>query len=90
MSQDTSPTIKPTVLRMSDLCSTSKKQGFLPVTAPTIWRWLKNGEFPEPFKLGGYTTVWHISDVESWIENQKKTTDKHPPRSTTPKSLSKE
>ena len=72
MSQDTRTTIKPIVFRMSDLCSTSKNQGFLPVSPATIWRWVKDGTFPQPFKLGEKTTVWNVSDVESWIEKQKK------------------
>lgn len=76
MSQDTSVKVKPTVIRMSDLCSTPKSQGFLPVSPATIWRWIKDGTFPEPFKLGEKTTVWNISDVESWIEQQKNTHSK--------------
>jgi predicted DNA-binding transcriptional regulator AlpA len=85
MTQDTnqSPLVKPTIFRITDLSSSPKKQGFLPVSAATIWRWVLEGKFPKPFKLGEKTTVWHIAEVESWIEHQKQTTENRPPRKQT-------
>jgi prophage regulatory protein len=59
------------VIRMSGLCSTAKHQGLLPVSPATIWRWVKDGTFPAPFKLGSNTTVWDAGKVEAWIEEQK-------------------
>ena len=38
------------------------------VSKDTIWRWRRKGEFPAPFKLGGKTTRWRLSDVEEWEE----------------------
>ncbi len=36
------------------------------VSTDTIWRWKRNGEFPAPFKLGGNTTRWRLSDIEDF------------------------
>lgn len=35
------------------------------VSRPTIWRWLKEGQFPKPVKLAG-STRWRLSDLEKW------------------------
>lgn len=36
------------------------------VSKDSIWRWKRNGDFPKPVKLGGSTTRWRLSDIESW------------------------
>jgi predicted DNA-binding transcriptional regulator AlpA len=59
------------VYRIATLATTKKSQGLLPVSAPTLWRWVKNRTFPAPFKLGQNTTVWDAREVEAWIEEQK-------------------
>lgn len=43
------------------------KQGKLPVSPATIWRWVREGNFPKPFKLGASTTVWDAAEVEAFI-----------------------
>jgi predicted DNA-binding transcriptional regulator AlpA len=38
----------------------------------TIWRWCREGRFPQPVKLaGGNLTRWSISDVENWEQAQQ-------------------
>jgi prophage regulatory protein len=32
----------------------------------TIWRWTCQGDFPKPVKLGGTTTRWRLSEIETW------------------------
>jgi predicted DNA-binding transcriptional regulator AlpA len=59
------------VYRIKDLATTTKKLGLLPVSAATLWRWVKDEKFPKPFKLGEATTVWDASDVHNWIKQQK-------------------
>jgi prophage regulatory protein len=73
MQQDNqpNPSNRLSVHRMSGLATTPKSKGLLPVSPPTIWRWIKNGKFPAPFKLGQNTTVWDAREVEAWIEEQK-------------------
>jgi predicted DNA-binding transcriptional regulator AlpA len=39
----------------------------LPVSPATIWRWVRDGKFPKPLKLGPSVTGWHICEVEAFI-----------------------
>jgi prophage regulatory protein len=55
------------VIRISELASTKDKQGLLPVSRATLWRWVKSGEWPAPFKLGPNTTVWDLDAVEAHL-----------------------
>jgi len=34
----------------------------------TLWRWVAEGAFPKPYKLGPQTTVWKESEIDSYIE----------------------
>lgn len=48
----------PEVLRITNLSRT------------TIWRWIKQGEFPAPMQLGGNTSRsigWRRHDIDDWI-----------------------
>lgn len=40
----------------------------------TIWRWSREGRFPQPVRLAGNLTRWSLSDVESWESSQRRTT----------------
>lgn len=55
------------VIRISELASTKNKPGKLPVSPATLWRWVREGKFPKPFKLGESVTVWDLSLVEAFI-----------------------
>ncbi len=55
------------VIRISELASTKDKPGLLPVSRATLWRWVKSGEWPAPFKLGPNTTVWDLDAVEEHL-----------------------
>lgn len=39
---------------------------FLEVSRQTIWRWVREGKFPAPIKLGPNCTRWRLSDVQAW------------------------
>jgi len=54
-------------IRISDLATTQAKQGLLPVSPSTIWRWVREGHFPKPFKIGSRVTVWDRTEVEAFI-----------------------
>lgn len=43
----------------------------LGVSAWSIDRWRKLGQFPEPIWLGPSTPVWRISDVDAWMTKRK-------------------
>lgn len=55
------------VTRIADLATTKARTGRLPVSPATVWRWVKQGKFPAPFKLGPNTTVWDLDQVEAFL-----------------------
>lgn len=36
------------------------------VSVPTVWRWSRDGKFPQPVKLGENCTRWKLEDIEAW------------------------
>lgn len=40
----------------------------LPVNRSTLWRWVKNGYFPKPRKVGPGVTVWSHAEVVAFVE----------------------
>lgn len=41
------------------------------VSRSTIWRWLKEGKFPKPIRLGEGSTRWRLSDLEDWEKSKE-------------------
>ena len=39
----------------------------LPFSAPTLWRKVKAGTFPQPVKLSERVTAWNVGAVRAWI-----------------------
>lgn len=35
------------------------------VSVPTIWRWLKLGKLPSPYRIGCGSTRWAVSDLDA-------------------------
>jgi prophage regulatory protein len=60
------------IMRVADLATTKTKAGLLPVSPATIWRWVREGKFPKPYKLGSAVTVWDAEAVEKFIARQSK------------------
>jgi prophage regulatory protein len=58
------------VIRINELASTPDKPGKLPVSPATVWRWVREGKFPKPFKLGESVTVWSCAEVEAFIASR--------------------
>ena len=42
----------------------------LPFSPSTLWRRVRDGDFPQPLKLGERFTCWRVSDVRAWLEAQ--------------------
>lgn len=42
----------------------------LPFSPATFWRWVREGKFPKPTKLGERITAWRVGDVRNWIAVQ--------------------
>lgn len=59
------------IIRISKLASTPAKSGLIPVSPATVWRWVREGKFPAPFKLSDGITVWKLEDVEAFILERK-------------------
>jgi predicted DNA-binding transcriptional regulator AlpA len=55
------------LIRVADIATTKAKPGLIPVSAQTIWRWVREEKFPKPFKLGASVTVWDAAEVEQFI-----------------------
>lgn len=55
------------VFRMRELASRKGQPGMLPVSPATIWRWVREGKFPAPFKLGSGVTCWDAVAVEKFV-----------------------
>ncbi len=52
---------------LTELTSTPRIKGVLPVSPATWWRWIKVGDAPAPIRLGGNRVAWKQSDIEAWV-----------------------
>lgn len=59
MSKETTAVRYDEVCRRTGLCRT------------TIWRKVRDGEFPRPFTLSGRIKAWTESDLENWFEARR-------------------
>jgi prophage regulatory protein len=39
----------------------------IPVTAPTLWAWVRQGKFPRPRAIFN-KTVWVAAEVDAWMQ----------------------
>ena len=62
------------VYRIRQLVTCPDRAGILPISAATLWRWVKAGSFPKPFKLGNKVTVWDAAEVDAFIAAQRSAT----------------
>jgi len=46
------------------------KQGKLKVSRATVWRWVREGRLPAPFKLGKNVTVWDEDLIDQFLVAQ--------------------
>ena len=38
----------------------------------TLWRWVRDGLFPKPRKIGPNSAAWLESELNDWIESRKR------------------
>lgn len=62
--------MRPKFIRICDLASHPGRPGLLPVSAPTIWRWVKQGRFPAPVRLGPQITAWPVEAVDQFLQQR--------------------
>jgi len=36
----------------------------------TLWKWVKDGQFPKPLKIGNRTLGWKEADFNHWLQEQ--------------------
>ena len=53
-------------------------KGRLPIHRNTLWRWVAQGQFPAPIKLGPGVTAWLLADVEAWERAREVLPDPQP------------
>lgn len=41
----------------------------IPFSASTLWRKVKDGNFPKPIKLSDQITVWRVKDIRQWLSD---------------------
>ena len=41
------------------------------VSPATIYRWIKEGKFPKPVRLGANMVRWKASDIEAWMTDRE-------------------
>lgn len=59
-------------------------QSLIGLTKPTIYRYIRNNEFPPPLKLNNKLTStraavgWRLADIETWMASRKCTQQNEP------------
>ena len=41
------------------------------LSRPTVYRFIKQRDFPQPYKPGGYASRWSEAEVRAWLESQR-------------------
>lgn len=52
--------------QLPPLCRVRQLLTVLPIGRSTVFKWVEEGRFPAPIKLGG-CTVWRREDVLAWL-----------------------
>jgi prophage regulatory protein len=42
----------------------------LSVSRDTIWRWAREKDFPQPYKISERCTRWRSDEIENWIASR--------------------
>lgn len=56
----------PAVIQTARLCA------HLGVNASTLWRWIRERNFPSPVHVGPKVRMWKTVEVEAWLNSQQK------------------
>ena len=51
------------------LLNRQQLRNMVPASDMTIWRWQRDGKFPEPLLING-RRFWRASDIAGWIDRQ--------------------
>lgn len=56
---------------LRDIKGLAAAEGILPCSRSSLWRWIREGKFPRPQKLGDRITAWRASDVAAWLASRE-------------------
>lgn len=42
----------------------------LGIQRTTLWRWIKNGKFPQPAMIQSGRSYWRFADIHQWLTNR--------------------
>lgn len=42
----------------------------VPVSYPTLWKWMRTGRFPRALQIGEQKLAWREDEVQNWIETR--------------------
>ena len=48
----------------------------LSISKSTLWRWIGEGNFPRPIKLGNKAVGWDQETIQEWINDKAERGDK--------------
>ena len=43
--------------------------GLVPFSVSTLWRKVRQGEFPAPVRVSSQVTAWRVGDVRVWLRD---------------------
>ncbi len=49
----------------------TKTAKFLGVSYPTLWRWMRDGDFVKPIELSEGVKVFDAAEVRAWVNSKK-------------------
>jgi prophage regulatory protein len=58
---------KPMISKAPTLLKCKEVQDTVTISRATIYRWIKEGNFPKPVRLGANMVRWKASDIEAWM-----------------------
>ena len=71
--KDTKPRRPPhRILRKPDVLA------LVNVSATTLWRMVRRGDFPASFRISPGLVGWYETDVDLWIEERRRSQTAHP------------
>ncbi len=59
------------VIKISHLASRPGCPGLISASPASIWRWVRAGKFPAPFRIGERTTVWDLAEIEAFLAQRR-------------------
>ena len=56
--------------KQTRLLARQEVQDLLKIGRTTLYRWMREGRFPEPMQIGPGAVRWHESEILAWIEER--------------------